>query len=211
MPAVAPRRPTPPAPPARVEAAPVPAVSATDGVFLWTRERYDRMVEAGVLTPDDKVELIEGQIVPQMSQNEPHAVVTGLVGDALRVVFASGAHIRDEKPIALSDLSEPEPDLAVVPGARRDYLDDHPKPDVILLLVEVADTSLMGDRLRKAPLYAEAMIVEYWIVNIQDCVLEVHRDPAGGTYRTKTTLAAGDTVSPVHAPDARIPVADLLP
>ena len=174
------------------------------------------MVEAGVLRPDDKVELLDGQIVPKMSQNEPHAVATGLVSDALRSAFGSGAHPRDEKPLALSDLSEPEPDVVVVRGARRDYLGGHPAPADVLLLVEVADTSLMQDRLRKLPLYAEAGVVECWIVNLQDSVLEVHRDPAGGAYRTgayrtKTTHERGGAVSPVHAPDASVAVADLLP
>ena len=196
MPSVAPAPPRPEVQPPR---------------WVWTREQYERMVEAGVLGPDDKVELLDGQVVPKMSQNEPHAVATGLVSDALRDVFGTSAHPRDEKPLALSDLSEPEPDIAVVRGARRDYLGGHPAPADVLLLVEVADTSLLQDRVRKLPLYAEAGVVECWIVNLQDGVVEVHRDPVGRAYGTKTTHGRGGAVSPVHAPDAPVAVADLLP
>ena len=184
-----------PAPP-RPDVAPPTEAHAR---FSWTRERYDRAVETGVFGPDDKIELIEGQIVPKMPQNNPHQVTTGIASDALREVFGDGAHTRDEKAIALSDLSKPEPDVAVVRGQRRDYLERTPDPSDILLLVEVADTTLLSDRTRKARIYAEADIVEYWIVNLQDSVLEVHRDPVGGA------------VSPVHAPGASVAVADLLP
>lgn len=199
MPAVAPVPPRP-APPPQAEA----------GAFYWTREQYDRIVEAGVLGPDDKVELIDGQIVSKIPQNRPHRVATTLVGQALRSVLGTGVFVQEEKPVALSDLSEPEPDVAVVEGSPRDY-DPHPGPASILLLVEVADSSLLQDRVRKARAYATASIVEYWIVNLQDQTLEVHRDPAGGTYRTKTTHERGGAVSPVHAPGASVAVADLLP
>ena len=193
------------------------AVAATsvrpqpDQRFRWTREQYDRMVQAGILTEDHKVELLDGEITPKMSQNEQHAVATGLVSDVLRVVFGASAHVRDEKPIALSELSEPEPDHAIVRGARRDYLAGHPAVADVLLLVEVSDSSLIRDRIRKAVLYAEAGVAEYWIVNLVDRVLEVHRDPAGGAYRTKTTHEPGDAVAPLGAPDSSVAVADLLP
>ena len=205
MPAVAPRRPTAPGPSQGLDVQVAPAP------FRWTRARYDRMVEAGVLGPGDKVELLSGQIIDQTFQNEPHAVATGLIADALREAFGTEAHVRDEKPIGLSDDSEPEPDVVVVPGNRRDYLERHPAPSDVLLLVEVAETSLRRDRVWKAALYAEAGVAEYWIVNLPDRVLEVHRDPVGGAYGTKTTLTPGETIEPVHAPDASVAVADLLP
>jgi len=182
-----------------------------DQRFRWTRERYEQAVETGVFTTDDEIELLDGEVVAHMSQNELHAVTTGLVSDLLRDVFGPEAHPRDEKPIALSDTSEPEPDIAIVRGGRRDYLDGHPQPEAVLLLVEVSGTSLIQDRFRKATLYAEAEIVEYWIVNLTDRVLEIHRDPAGDAYRTKTTLGPDDTVSPLARPEASISVADLLP
>ncbi|WP_420456319.1 Uma2 family endonuclease [Rubrivirga sp.] len=204
MPAVAPRRSTAPASTPEAGEAPVAG-------FYWTRERYDQAVEAGVFGPDDKVELIEGQIVPKMPQNTPHSVATSLTAAALRTAFGTDFYAQEEKPIALSDRSEPEPDVAVVRGGPRAYLDDHPGPDAILLIVEVADTSLVKDQVRMARLYAQAGVAEYWIINLHERVLEVHRDPVGGTYGTKTTLGAEGVVSPVHAPDASVAVADLLP
>ncbi|HLT45785.1 MAG TPA: Uma2 family endonuclease [Rubricoccaceae bacterium] len=191
--------------------APAPLRPETGQRFRWTRERYDRAVDAGVLTTADRVELLDGEIVQKMSQNEPHAVSTTLASDLLRSVFGDGFHVRTQLPIALSEVSEPEPDVAVVRGNVRDYLDDHPDPSSIVLLVEVADSSLMDDRVHKAILYADAGITEYWIVNLMDRLLEVHREPVGAAYRTKTTFGPEGTVAPLHAPDARISVADLLP
>ena len=194
-------------------APPRPEAASQTGseTFCWTRERYDRAVEAGVFGPDDRIELIEGRIVQKMPQNNPHRTSTLLTGDVLRHAFGEGSFVQEEKPVALSDQSEPEPDIAVVSGTIRDYAGGHPGPDAILLLVEVADTSLIRDRERKARVYAEAKIVEYWIVNLQDQAVEVHRDPAGGAYRTKATHERGGAVTPVRAPDASVAVADLLP
>lgn len=179
--------------------------------FRWTRERYDQAVEAGIFTTDDKVELLDGEVIAKMPQNGPHQVTTGLVSDVLRAAFGTAYHTRDEKAVNLSDLSKPEPDVAVVRGNRRDYLQAAPAVGDIALLVEVSDSTLIQDRVRKAALYAEAGIAEYWIVNLQDRVLEIHRDPAGGAYRTKTTHEPGDAVAPLGAPDANVAVADLLP
>ena len=209
MSATAPRR--PPVPASHVEAKATDALAPEATPFDWTREQYDRIVDAGVLTSNDKVELIDGEVVAKMPQNKPHEITTGLVSDALREAFSTGSHVRDEKSVALSDNSQPEPDIAVVRGKRRDYMDRSPSPQDVLLLVEVADSSLSWDRTGKAVLYAEAGIVEYWIVNLRDRVLEVHRGPAGGVYQTKATLAVGGTVTPVRAPDAAVAVADLLP
>jgi Uma2 family endonuclease len=196
------------APPALSPRAPV---EARPSRWLWTRERYDRAVNAGVFTPDDEVELLDGEIIEKMPQNNPHRTATLLAGQALRAVFGPDAFAQEEKPIALSDQSEPEPDVAVVRGTIRDHLADHPGPGAILLLVEVADSSLFRDRVWKARLYAAAGVPEYWIVNLPGRVLEIHRDPAGGAYRTKTTHEPGESVTPLARPETSIVVADLLP
>ena len=218
MAAVAPARPAPTpegdgaAPDAALGAVPsAPSARAEGGPFLWTRERYDQAVNAGVFGPDDKIELIEGYLFPQMPQNTPHSVATTLTATTLRQAFGAGIYVQEEKPIALSDLSEPEPDVAVIRGGPRDFLDDHPGPKVIDLIVEVAESSVRRDRGLRARAYAEAGINDYWIVNLPERVVEVHREPAGGTYRTKTTLAEGDAISPVARPDASVASADLLP
>jgi Uma2 family endonuclease len=185
---------------------------------LWrmTRVRYERLVDAGIFGPDDRVELLDGLLVAREPQGGPHATAVGLVAAALDKAFGRGFHIRQEKPIALDKRSEPEPDLAVVPGGLRDYVFAHPSRPV--LVVEVADSSLALDRLRKGGLYARAGIIEYWIVNLIDEVLEVYREPVAGPMRARLTryrsvrlLRPGASVTPLAAPRARVRVSALLP
>ncbi|HUF93050.1 MAG TPA: Uma2 family endonuclease, partial [Candidatus Limnocylindria bacterium] len=125
-------------------------------------------------------------------------------------------YVRDDKPIALDDQSEPEPDVAVVPGRPRDHRDAHPSRPV--LIVEVADTSLALDRLRKGGLYARAGIADFWVLNLVDEVLEVYREPVpaasaryGWKYGSVSLLRRDAQVTPLAAPGARIRVAALLP
>jgi Uma2 family endonuclease len=182
----------------------------------WTRLEYERLVDLGAFRPGEHLELVAGALLVREPEGGPHATAVGLVEDALREAFGRGFIVRAQNPIALDDDSEPEPDVAVVPGQRRDYTRAHPAHP--LLVVEVADTSLPLDRAQKASLYARAGIADYWIVNLVDGVLEVHRDPVaaaeapyGWRYRSILTLRAGTTVAPLAAPDAAIPVASLLP
>lgn len=185
---------------------------------LWrmTRVRYDRLVDVGIFGPEDRVELLDGLLVVREPQGRRHAAVVGLVRATLEKAFGPAHHVREEKPIALDEQSEPEPDIVVVPGQPRDYLDEHPSRP--LLLVEVAETSLAIDRLRKGGLYARAGIADYWVVNLIDDVLEVYREPVespsgqgGWQYRSVRLLRRNAVVTPLAAPRARIPVAALLP
>jgi len=175
----------------------------------WTREEYDRMVEAGIIGPEDRVELIEGEILTMSPQKSPHATGVQLAGDVLQEVFGQGFVVRRQLPLALAADSEPEPDVAVVEGAPRDYRDAH--PSTAILIVEVAEASLVYDRTVKKHLYAAAGIPEYWIVNLPDRVLEVYREPLGSDYRSRLVLRPDDAVSPRVRPEARILAADLLP
>ena len=184
---------------------------------LWklTRERYDRMVDVGILHEGDHVELLDGLLVAREPQGSRHAVVVGLVRAVLEKAFGRRYHVREEKPFALDDLSEPEPDIVVVPGRVRAYSDFHPSKAV--LVVEVADSSLELDRVRKGTLYARAGVTDYWIVNLVDDVLEVSRDPVsesrghGARYESVRLVKRGSTVTPLAAPRARIRVSSLLP
>jgi Uma2 family endonuclease len=185
---------------------------------LWTRREYERMAELGLFGPEDKVELIEGEIVAKMaSMYTPHATAVILCDDALRQAFHGGqTHLRVQMPFAASDNSEPEPGIAVVPGGLRAYEDSHPAS--ALLLVEVADSSLSYDRVTKAALYARAGVPEYWILNLVDRLLEVHRQPQsiperplGHGYASVAKLAETQTVTPLAAFGTVITVADLLP
>jgi len=182
----------------------------------WARLEYERLVERAVFQPGDRVELVGGQLVVREPQGSPHAVTVRLAEDVIRAAFGSGWEVRVQMPVALDDESEPEPDVAVCAGSPRDYLAGHPSQPV--LLVEVADASLAFDRDHKGSLYARAHVPDYWIVNLVDHVLEVHREPApsadapyGSRFSTRRRLGAADSVSPLTAPRARILVADLLP
>jgi Uma2 family endonuclease len=169
-----------------------------------------------VFRPGERLELLAGHLVVSEPQGSLHSTAIGLVEDALRGCFGSGWHVRVQMPIALDDESEPEPDVAVVPGGRRDYELAHPERPA--LVVEVSESSLVDDRGAKAALYARAGVAEYWIVNLVGRSLEVRREPLetanaplGWSYKVVSVLEPGASVSPLACPTARIQVADLLP
>lgn len=181
----------------------------------WTRLEYERLVDLGAFRPGERLELVGGALVVREPQGGPHATAVGLAEDALREAFGAGWTVRAQSPIALDEDSEPEPDIAVVPGNRRDYRGGHPSRPV--LIVEVADSSLPLDRREKASLYARAGIADYWIVNLVDNVLEVYREPEadsdapyGWRYRSTAISHAGDVVTPLARSGSTVPVSDLL-
>ena len=175
----------------------------------WTRAGYDRIVDAGGFGPEDRIELLDGEIWEVSPRGSRHAAVCGIVTEAVQAAFGADHHVRGQFPVALDDVSEPEPDLAVVAGAPRDYLSAHPA--TALLLVEVSESSLTFDRGRKLVAYARNGIPEYWLVDLAAEKLEVYRDPSGTSYVSKAVLGRGDTVAPLHAAGSPIAVADLLP
>jgi Uma2 family endonuclease len=172
------------------------------------------MVEVGVLDENDRVELLDGLLVVREPQGSLHATAVLKTREALASAFGRRFHVRSQLPVALDDLSEPEPDLCVVSGRITKYRDGHPSSPV--LVVEVAETSLGIDRLRKGSLYARAGIADYWIVNLVDTLLEVYREPVQSTtgrwsYRRVRLLRPSATIVPLGAPKHRVRVADLLP
>jgi len=188
------------------------------GHHLWTREKYERATELGLLGPDDRVELIEGEIVQKMPQNSPHSTALSLTQDALRLAFPVGFVVRPQLPLSVGDLSQPEPDLAVVVGSARDYSRAQPEAADAVLVVEVSDSTLLPDQTTKAALYARAGVTDYWIVNMPERCLEVYRGPLpmddallGYGYRDIARLAETETIAPLAAPGSLISVADLLP
>ena len=192
-------------------------VTVTPAVEIrrFTRVEYQQLIET-IFQPGERLELIDGLLVLREPQYSPHAVGTQLVLRALDRAFGAGWNVRSQLPIALDDMSEPEPDAAVVPGDPRDYRDAHPERPV--LIVEVSQSRLAFDRRQKASLYARAGIADYWVVNLVDRVLEVYREPVaapaapyGFRYRSVTRLRPPATVTPLAAPSAAICVADLLP
>ncbi len=185
-------------------------------LYRWTRSAYERLIDCGVLDEDDPIELLDGLLLVKEPQASPHRTAVLLVAKSLERAFGEGWFVQTQSPIALDDRSEPEPDVCVVRGAPRDYVDAHPTRPA--LVVEIAQTRLALARGRKAGVYARASIADYWIVNLVDRVLEVHRAPARPGpararwgYAAVETLGPDDMVTPLAAPSARIRVADLLP
>jgi Uma2 family endonuclease len=178
---------------------------------LFTAERYFALVDEGVLQPDDRVELLEGVIVAMPPQSGPHAGHLHLIAHELSELVGARGTVRLQAPLPVSTFSVPEPDVAVVPGSFRDYMQHHPTS--ALLVVEVAVTSLPQDRLTKAAIYAAAGIPEYWIVNLRDHALEILRDPDRRLrlYASRRTAMADEVVSLVALPEVRVPVESILP
>ena len=166
-----------------------------------SRVEYDRMVETGELGPDDRVELIEGQIVPKMPQNAPHSASVRKITRLMYGLF-SNETISVQAPLALSYDSEPEPDIFVSRGDEENYRRRHPGPEDTILVVEVADSSLLGDRRRKVPMYLAAGVPEVWLVDLPNRrVLRYLGDPdAPEVYGEEDAL-------PTEPP---LPVAGLL-
>jgi Uma2 family endonuclease len=158
---------------------------------------YHKMIRAGILGEEDNVELLQGYVVLKMARNPPHDSRLQFLHRLLISLLPPGWDIRGQSAITLNT-SEPEPDLAVVRGTSLDYDSHHPGPSEIGLVIEIADSSLQLDRDDKGPIYAEAGLREYWIVNIPDRQIEVYTDPtgAGATahYQTRRDYRPGDTL-----------------
>jgi Uma2 family endonuclease len=153
---------------------------------------YHRMVDAGILSEDDRVELLEGVIVLMSPQKDPHGHAVEVLNDRLVLQVSGRFRVRPQLPLTLDDRSEPEPDLAVVPLPEPGALAGNRR--TALLVIEVAGESLRKDRLVKSRVYARAGVPEYWIVNLEERCVEVQRDPDpdAGTYRTSLRASAGE-------------------
>jgi len=179
-------------------------------------DEYHRMIDAGILTDEDKVELLEGYVVLKMPRNPSHDGTIDLVSGSLGGQLPPGWFLRIQQAVTLID-SEPEPDCAVVRGSRRTYLGRHPHATDVGLLVEIANTSLDRDRDDKTRIYARAGIVCYWIVNLLDARVEVYTQPSGPTaapsYASRQDYRAGDAIPLVldGATVGTVAAADLLP
>jgi Uma2 family endonuclease len=188
----------------------------------FTVDEYYRMAEAGILHADERVELLDGVVVVRAANGPPHASTTATIGDALRDALDRSVAVREQLPVRLDVSWEPEPDVAVVLAPHSRYRRTHPGPQEVLLLVEVADSSVMSDRRVKVPRYAQAGVTEVWLANLSfetdvvtgepltERVLEVYRQPGPDGYAEVRVLRAGETVAPQAFPDVAISVADLL-
>lgn len=204
-----------------VKSASVTSASAKEGGALqprrWTRDEYHRVYEAGIFQPDERLELLDGEIWKRLSpQTRKHFLTLDRCARCFRALFGED-RVQQQAPVGLDMGNEPEPDVAVLAGSMDDY-PNHPTPADVLLIVEVSDSSLSIDRNKKAAIYAAAGIPDYWIMNLKKRQLEVRRDPihvpAARThkhrYQTVLILTEADTVSPLAAPQMVINVADLF-
>jgi Uma2 family endonuclease len=178
-------------------------------------EQYHQMIQLGILAEDDPVELLEGWLVHKMPKNPAHRAATKLIRSALEAIVPPGWYVDAQEPITLVD-SEPEPDVMVVRGDTRDYLDRHPGGSDLALVVEVADSTLERDRTSKKRLYARAQIPVYWIVNLSAECIEVYTQPTTFeelTYQQQQNYGQSDQISIAIAQQeiGSLTVSDLLP
>jgi len=187
----------------------MPATISTDERI--TRECYWQLVADGVISPDDRVELLDGVIVSMAPQNPPHAFVMTTLNRLLAAASSGSLLLRVALPLDIGRFSTPEPDFAIVAGRAEDYLTAH--PTTALLVIEVADSTLAQDRLTKTRMYAAGGIPEYWIVNLRDPSVEVYTAPvpAERRYAERRIVRAGERLAAESVPGVAISVADILP
>ena len=177
----------------------------------FTVKIYDLMVEKGILTENDNVELLNGAIINKMPKGTKHTSTNTLITRYFYKVLGEQAVIRVQDPILLNDVSEPEPDIVLARLPLEKYLQSHPTPADIFLIIEVSDSTLSFDRREKGLAYARAGIVQYLIVNVENNTVEDYQKPAVDGFQTKQTYAAGDKFRLAAFPDLEIAVEDFLP
>jgi Uma2 family endonuclease len=187
---------------------PAPRVTLTPP-HRFTREEYHTMIKAGILGEDDRVELIAGQIVNQMPIGTAHAGMVNRLNQHFTNLAQGRCIVSVQNPVALDPISEPEPDIALLRPRADFYAVAHPGPEDILLIVEVADSSLGFDREDKIPLYAAGGVPEVWLVDLVSKTLSVYRRPAHGAYTEVTHHRSGATVPIPGLPEAQLAVSEL--
>ena len=177
----------------------------------FTVDEYYRMAEAGIFAEDDRVELIEGRVITMSPIGSRHAACVKRINHSLSDQVGQKALISVQDPIHLDDYSEPEPDLALLRPRDDFYAQNHPTPSDVLLVVEVADTSVDYDRPIKVPLYAHAGIPAAWLVVLSSNTVEIYTRPVDGEYREIRTAQPGETLTVQSIPGLEIPVDAILP
>ena len=170
------------------------------------RAEYDRLVELGVFA-NEKIELLQGGLVAMSPQGSRHAFIVQVLNERLVMGLQGRAHVRVQLPFAASEISEPEPDVAVMPLG--DYYNEHPTR--ALLVIEVADTSLREDRDLKSPIYAAAGVPEFWLVDVNDQTVTVYRNPDGGAWTEMKRHNRDETLALSSFPDVAVALPDLFP
>lgn len=178
--------------------------------WVFNVDEYHRMSEAGILSEDDRVELIEGEIVKMSPIGSRHAACVNELAALFIHAASQVAIVSVQNPIRLDDFSEPQPDIALLKARSDRYRHSLPAPDDVLLIIEVADTSVDYDRNVKLPLYAEAAIPETWLVNLPEDRIEAHSQSTNGAYQKVRVARRGESLSTEAIPDLTIRVDDVL-
>ena len=173
-------------------------------------DEYYRMARAGVLKPEDRVELIEGEVIKMSPIGSPHAACVSRLNDLLHNLDKRKVMVRIQNPIRLDDFSEPVPDVAILKPRRDYYSTRHPIPSDVFMIIEVADTSVVSDRHIKIPLYARSLIPEVWLVNLSKKVIETYFNPVEGSYRKPRKYKRGETVVAQYVPGLELQVNDIF-
>jgi Uma2 family endonuclease len=173
-------------------------------------DQYERMVGAGVLTKDDPVELIDGEVVGMSPIGADHASVVTRISRLLTLGLGDQSIVRVQSPIRLPPRSEPEPDVVVAAFRDDFYRSAHPGPKDVLLTVEVADSSLGLDRAAKLPIYAHAGLSEVWLVDLSARAVEIYRHPLDTGYPSPHSARPGDRIAPLAFPETQLLVAEML-
>jgi Uma2 family endonuclease len=169
--------------------------------WVFTVDEYHRMSEAGILSEEDRVELIEGEIIKMSPIGKYHAACVKRLNSALNRRAGDYAIISIQDPIRLGDRSEPEPDIALLKPRDDFYAQELPTAEDVLLIIEVADTSAEYDRNVKLPLYAKANIPETWLANIREDRIEAYLRPVNGIYQNARLIKRGESLSPEALPN----------
>ncbi|MBK1704212.1 hypothetical protein CKO40_06530 [Halochromatium glycolicum] len=177
-----------------------------------TVQEFFRMGEIGVFEPEARIELIDGELFDMPPIGPPHASETARINQILVEATHGHAIVWPQNPVRLGDLSAPQPDIALLRWRQDFYRQEHPKPEDVLLIVEVADTSLAHDRDRKLPLYARFAIPEVWLINIGARAVTIHRDPRleQASYATAFPLEPPGLIRPVMLPDLELDLTALV-
>lgn len=183
---------------------------ASTQVRLINVQEYHRMADVGILGAEERVELIEGQIWQMAAKGAGHSAAVTRCDRMLRKVLGDRVLVRLQDPIQLDKYSEPEPDIAVVASDPLDYENNHPTPEQVYLLIEVADTTIKRDLELKSLLYAKAGIIEYWVLEVINRQINIFRDPSPNGYLSKSVVADGDSISLLAFGDYEIVVSDLI-
>ena len=177
---------------------------------LFTVDEYYRMADAGILTEDDRVELIDGEIIEMSPIGNRHQACVNRANTFFTEAFGRTAIVSNQSPLRLSNYTEPLPDVIVLKPVPDFYASRERRPEDVLFIVEVSDTTLRYDKNVKLPRYATAGVVEVWIEDLKNDLLLVYRDPAEKAFKTYLVLHRGDSISPLAFPKVTFKVDDLL-